>query len=103
VGQLCHRFNETNLVELKLDDGLGLVRVLGTGLPKPQRVYLVPVNGLEPYDLESHFNQACRAFGIDMPVAAGFYDVRFDPADTGRSERLVEKLEVKPGKVTVVE
>ena len=89
-------------IEIQPADYLGLVRVTGTHLPKSELIMLTPP-GTESFAVRANNIQSTDRFGKDMALPSGFYDLWIEPADGGRAERVVEKLEVVAGKVTVID
>ena len=89
-------------VTIKPEEYLGLVRVSGKSLPAASLVLLAPV-GTASFATRAQAVQTAPAFGTDMVVPTGDYDLWIEPADGGRSERVAEGLKVEPGKATVVE
>jgi hypothetical protein len=81
---------------------LGLVRVTGTNLPRSEVILLTPP-GTEGFAVRASNIQSTDRYGKDMALPPGFYDLWIEPADGSRSERVVEKLEVVAGKVTVID
>jgi hypothetical protein len=94
---------ERKLVELKPEDYMGIVRLGGSGLPKPEIVALIQPDGLGPGVAAGgpawYAVQCCVKYGEEMVVAAGKYDLWMRPAGGGKSQKLEEKLEVGPGKL----
>ena len=72
------------------------------GLPKAKAIYLAET-GADKQHVRLFSIQSADAYGENMPVPAGTYDVYIDAADENRLELVAEKLEVKAGKVTEVE
>jgi Mg-chelatase subunit ChlD len=89
-------------VEIQPADYLGLVRVTGSSLPKAGLVLLTPV-GTADFAIRADAAQTSEGYGKDMVVAPGSYDLWIEPADGNKAEKLVEKVEVTAGKVTVIE
>jgi hypothetical protein len=93
---------EREMVEKRPEEYLGLVRLAGKGLPKPKLIALTKDN----YGPDGSYfrpTQTCTAYGKDMVVPAGVYNLWLKSAGGGIAEKLEEKLEVKAGKVTQVE
>ena len=89
-------------IEIQPADYLGLVRVTGTNLPKSDVIMLTPP-GIESFAVRASNIQSTDRYGKDMALPPGFYDLWIEPSDGSRSERVVEKLEVVAGKVTVID
>lgn len=89
-------------IEIQPADYLGLVRVTGTNLPKSQLIMLTHP-GTESFATRATNIQSTDAYGKDMVVPPGVYDLWVEPSDGSRSEKVAEKLEVVAGKVTVIE
>ena len=89
-------------IEIQPADYLGLVRVTGANLPKTALIMLTPP-GTESFATRANNIQTTDRYGNDMALPAGVYDLWVEPSDGSRSERVVEKLEVVAGKVTVIE
>jgi len=89
-------------IEIQPADYLGLVRVTGTNLPKSEVIMLTPP-GTENFAVRASNIQSTDRYGRDMALPPGFYDLWIEPSDGSRSERVVEKLEVLAGKVTVID
>ena len=89
-------------IEIQPADYLGLVRVTGANLPKANTV-LLTTPGAELGYLAISVVQSNKGYGKDMALAPGFYDLWIEPADGSRTERVVEKVEIVAGKVTVIE
>ncbi len=92
---------ERKVVEIRPDDYLGIVRVVGTGQPAPSRIYLrgqkrLFIGGALPVI------QEVDGYGKDMVVPAGTYDLL---VQTGKKEaQLVERnLLVKAGEIVSVD
>ena len=94
---------ERKLVEVRPDEYLGVVRVHGGGLPQPEMIAITEVDRFGP-NVPSNFRpvQFSSAYGKDMVVPAGTYDVWLKPADGGRSFKLEEKLAVAAGQVVEI-
>jgi Mg-chelatase subunit ChlD len=88
--------------EIQPADYLGLVRVTGTNLPRSEAIMLTPP-GTESFAVRASSIQSIDRYGKDMALPPGFYDLWIEPAVGGRAERVVEKLEVVAGKVTVID
>jgi len=88
--------------EFKLEDHVGVVRLGGKDLPKPKEIYLAE-EGANRQHVRLFAIQKTANYGQDMPVPPGMYDLYIDVAGENRLELVVEKLEVKAGKVTEVE
>ena len=93
---------ERKRVDVKPEELLGLVQVNGEGLPKPKLVGLVAVGGFGLGHGSCQPVQLAQKYGVPMVVPKGSYDLWTLPAD-GAGEKLEEKLEVKPGELTVIE
>ena len=89
-------------IEIQPADYLGLVRVTGTNLARSEVIMLTPP-GTEAFAVRASNIQSTDRYGKDMALPPGFYDLWIEPSDGGRAERVVEKLEVVAGKVTVID
>jgi Ca-activated chloride channel family protein len=93
---------ERPLAEVRPEARLGLVRVDGKDLPKPEAILLVRA-GLSPLIVtKANSVQWAKAYSTDMPVPEGTYDLWLVPAK-GAAELLAENVEVHAGKLTQVE
>ncbi|HEV3021692.1 MAG TPA: VWA domain-containing protein [Pirellulales bacterium] len=93
---------ERKLIEIKPEDYMGLVRLGGQGLPKPEIVVLVKPGGFGPGEAAGgpayYAVQYSKNYGEIMVVAAGKYDLWIQPAG-GKGQKLESDLEVEPGKL----
>jgi hypothetical protein len=91
-------------VEIKPEEHLGIVKVMGDGLPAPKVVGLVTPEGYGPDSASFRPVQSCAKFGETMVVPAGDYDLWMKSAEDGAvAETLEKKLKVPAGKVTTIE
>jgi hypothetical protein len=92
-------------VVIKPEEHLGLIRLTGKGLPATKQIFLGPPEyGQEVADVISpHKIQKVAKYGQDLVVGAGTYNLWIEPVDEKHPEVVAEKVEVKPGKVTVIE
>jgi hypothetical protein len=96
--------SERKRVEFKPEEHLGVVKVMGDGLPAPKVVALVTPEGYGPDSASFHPVQSCAKYGEAMVVPAGDYDLWMKPAEDGVvAETLEKKLKVPAGKVTTIE
>lgn len=106
-------FEQANSVEIRPEEHLGFVRVTGKDLPAGKEVIVVPAGTTQPI-LTSEIVQYGPVYGENLLLPAGVYDLWLVPAADSKmperpedrlkkAERLEEKLEVKPGKVKVIE
>jgi hypothetical protein len=111
IGNLT--LDQANSVEIRPEEHLGFVRVTGKDLPPGKEVIAVPAGTTQPI-LASEIVQHSPGYGENLLLPAGVYDLWLVPAAEGKmperpedrlkkAERLEEKLEVKPGKVKVIE
>jgi Mg-chelatase subunit ChlD len=97
---------ERKTVTFRPDDYFGMIRVTGSG--KINQLAVTPGGkGSDPSRYGpggTYYNayQTCPAYGKDMVVAAGTYDVWLVPADGGKPSLLEANVEVKPGKVSEI-
>ena len=85
---------DDELLELRLEDYLGLIRIKGEGLPKPSLIQITR-RGTGSISI---FQEA-KEFGVDMVVKAGTYNV-WILDENNEKTTLEEDLEVEAGKVT---
>jgi hypothetical protein len=92
-------------VVVKPEEHLGLVRLVGKDLPATKQVFLGPPNyGQEVAGvIGPHKLQKAARYGQDLVIPAGTYNLWIDPVDENKPEVVAEKIEVKAGKMTVIE
>jgi hypothetical protein len=114
--------DDANVVEIRPEEYIGFIRVTGKGLPPAKEIWVTPAGTTQPI-FASEVVQQSKGYGENMMLPAGSYDIWLLPGDppktekpeeklkelletnptTPKMERLEEKLEVKPGKVKVLE
>jgi hypothetical protein len=121
---MIHNFiiKDADTVEIRPEEYLGFIRVSGKGLPPAKEIWVTAAGTTTPI-FPSEVVQQGKGYGVDLVLPAGHYDVWLLPGDppksekpeeklkelletkptTPKMERLEEKLEVKPGKVKVIE
>jgi hypothetical protein len=103
---------QANPKEIRPEEHFGFVRVSGKDLPAAKEIIAVPAGTTQPI-LVGEIVQQAPGYGENMMLPAGTYDLWLIPAEgktperleerIKKAERLEEKLEVKPGKVKVIE
>lgn len=88
---------ERKVVEIRPDDYLGIVRVSGTGQPKPSLVYL-----RHPEQSFGSNVQEVDNYGKDLVVPAGTYDL-FVKTGTNNGNLIERKLVVKAGEIVTID
>lgn len=88
--------------EIKPEEQMGLVRVIGKELAKAKAIYLAEP-GANKMTVKLTAVQETEKYGQEMPAPPGTYDLYIDVAEEDRLEVVAEKLEVKAGKVTEVD
>jgi hypothetical protein len=96
---------ERKTLTIKPEDHLGIIRITGSG-PIKMLAVTPAGKGSDPSRWGpggSYYSayQMCEAYGKDMVVAAGTYDVWLVP-NAGKPSLLEANLEVKPGKVSEI-
>jgi hypothetical protein len=103
---------QANSMEIRPEEHFGFVRVSGKDLPAGKEIIAVAAGTTQPI-LVGEIVQQCPGYGQNMLLPAGAYDLWLIPAEgkpgerledrLKKAERLEEKLEVKPGKIKVIE
>ena len=87
---------------VKPEEHIGLVRLGGKDLPKPNRIYVASA-GEDRRLVKILRIQEAEKYGEDIPVPPGTYDLYVDVAGENRLELVVEKFDVKAGATTEIE
>ncbi len=98
------KFEKEEMVEVKPEDYLTLVKVTGNGLPNPKKIaFSAPdAYGLD-YPAFDRRGQIATAFGETFVVPVGVWDLWIKPADGSAAYRVEQKVEIKPGVVNVID
>jgi hypothetical protein len=98
---------ERKLIGLKAEEYMGLVRIGGQGLPKPEIVALVKPGGFGPGEAAGgpayYAVQFSKSYGEIMVVAAGKYDLWLKRAGDAKAQKLESDLEVEAGKLVEID
>jgi hypothetical protein len=95
---------EPQTIEIRVEGRLGMIRVAGKDLPEPKRIKVWKAgDGRGRVTTEFQIRQESDRYGVDMAIRPGVYDVWLQSATDKKARLLAEKVEVKPGKVVVIE
>ena len=97
---VCPDQEQPNVL-LRLEEHVGFIRVNLKDAPKPRHIYVNHPGDRGNVGLNAI--QSGEQFGKDIMVPAGTYDVNVYLTGSNNPELVAEKLEVKAGKVSLVE
>ncbi|MDW8242145.1 MAG: hypothetical protein RMJ88_02925 [Thermogemmata sp.] len=91
------------MVTLRPDERLGVVRIFGEGLPRPKQVVLTAPRDPGPGAKGHRPIQQVDKFRLNLLVPPGTYEMWLVPANGARPQRIAENIRVLAGKVVGVD
>jgi hypothetical protein len=80
-------------LSVKPNEHLGLIRLTCKNLP-PASAILITLVRTGSFATRADAVQSSLAFGSDMVITPGQYDIWIEPSDGGKSEKVAEKINV---------
>jgi hypothetical protein len=94
---------ESEKKEVKLHDYLGVVRVRGEGLPRPDNIVVTAQDDPGPDEKGHQPIQSAPDFKTDLVLPEGFYALWVVPANGSRAKKVNDRFRVLPGKVVTLD